>query len=414
MIRFLCLLLFSLSLRAETVTLYLDEAPLADLVKLAYGEIARKPFYMSPAILEARQPVTVLLRDVTPPKVVEHVAGVLASAGFLVETRAGVVFIDKAQAPMDEIVVYRPRHRSSRYLAEIVQPLTGAKSLLARSLPQPVQQMQHVQASTNPPPGQGVGIQRDQSPTSVAGMTDRGEVDQIAFSVPVKDVARLRKLLADLDTPAGEVLLKAAVYEVGTTKKDGSAIKLALSLANIEGSIGATLAGDASIKLKLGGLEGILAALDRDSRFKSLSRPQLRVRNGAQARFSVGQDVPILGAQQLDRNGNPVQSIDYKPSGIILTAKPEIREEVIELELTQELSNFVATNTGVNNSPTLIKRSVNTRLGLAPGEVVILAGLQDEKQDDQKSRVPLFGWLLGEQQQSSQSEILVIIEADRI
>lgn len=97
-----------------------------------------------------------------------------------------------------------------------------------------------------------------------------------------------------------------------------------------------------------------------------------------------------------------------------LTAKPEIREEVIELELSQELSSFVQTNTGVNNSPTLIKRSVNTRLTLVPGEVVILAGLQDTKEDGQQNRVPFFSWLLGDQSQQQQSEILVFIEAHKI
>jgi type II secretory pathway component GspD/PulD (secretin) len=140
----------------------------------------------------------------------------------------------------------------------------------------------------------------------------------------------------------------------------------------------------------------------------------VRVRNGAQARFAVGSEVPVLGAAQLDKNGNPVQSVDYRQSGVILLATPEIRVGVIELNLSQELSNFVATSTGVNNSPTLIKRAVSTRLSISPGEVVILAGLQDDKQDEQHERLPFFGWLLGTSRQSRQSEILVLIEAQRI
>jgi len=407
MIRFIVLMLLASVVRAEPVSVYLEDAPLADLVKIAYGEIARKPYMMASAVLEARQPVTISLREIDAVKLLDHVGSLLNAAGFTAETRGGVVTVDKTPDPADVIVVYKPRHRSARYLADVVQPLTGAKSLMSRALHQPssAQQQQSSQQTAN---------QRDQSPTSVAGMTDRGEVDQIAFTVPAKDAGKLRKLLEDLDTPTGEVLLKAAVYEVGTTKQDGSAIKLALSLSNIEGVIGSTLSGDVSLKLKIGGLDGFISALDRDSRFKSLSRPQLRVRNGATARFSVGQDVPVLGSQQLDRNGNPIQSIDYKASGIILTARPEIREEVIELELTQELSNFTVTNTGVNNSPTLIKRSVNTRLGIVPGEIVILAGLQDDKQDGQETRLPVLGWLLGEQQQHQQNEILVILEASKI
>jgi len=199
-------------------------------------------------------------------------------------------------------------------------------------------------------------------------------------------------------------------------RREGSAVKLVASL--LSGKLAIDFASNVldgvSVKIAAGGIDAVLSALDSDARFKSISRPQVRVRNGAQARFSVGQDVPVLGAAQLDKSGNPVQSVDYKQSGVILTASPEIREGVIELNLHQELSNFVVTKTGVNNSPTLIKRSVDTRLGLVPGEVVVIAGLQDDQEDESRNRVPFFGWLFGQAQQKRQSEILVFIEAQRI
>lgn len=247
-------------------------------------------------------------------------------------------------------------------------------------------------------------------------MIDRAEVDQVAFSVSSKEAGKVRKLLSDLDTPASEIVLKAAVYEVGTDRKEGGAVKLAASL--LGGRFGVDITGNVldgvSVKLSVGGIDAVLSALDADSRFKSISRPRVRVRNGAQARFSVGSDVPVLGNAQIDRNGNPVQSVDYRQSGIILTATPEIRAEVIELNLSQELSSFVATNTGVNNSPTLIKRAVNTRLSLQPGEVVVLAGLEDDRHEERDDRLPFLGWLIGNQHQNRQSEILVLIEAQRI
>ncbi|MDP2824279.1 MAG: hypothetical protein Q8O52_16570 [Sulfuritalea sp.] len=87
---------------------------------------------------------------------------------------------------------------------------------------------------------------------------------------------------------------------------------------------------------------------------------------------------------------------------------------IIELTLQQELSNFVVTKTGVNGSPTLIKRAVNTKLGLVPGEVVVLAGLQDDQQDEIQNRLPWFGWLVGQERQEKRSEILVFIEVVRM
>jgi len=161
------------------------------------------------------------------------------------------------------------------------------------------------------------------SPSSVEGQIDRSEVDQIAFRVSPKDAGKVKTLLVQLDTPSGEVLLKAAVYEVGFDKREGSAVQIAATT-------------------------------------------------------------------------------------------PEIRQDTIELTLQQELSNFVVTKTGVNGSPTLIKRSVNTKLGLSPGEVVVLAGLQDDQADESTNRLPFLGWLLGQERQQKQSEILLFIEVVRI
>lgn len=114
----------------------------------------------------------------------------------------------------------------------------------------------------------------------------------------------------------------------------------------------------------------------------------VRVRSGAQARFSVGQDVPVLGQATLDKNGNPVQSVDYRQSGVILTVTPDIHESIIDLDISQELSSFVATTTDVNNSPTLLKRTVNSKLSIRSGEVVIFAGLNEKKK--RSNRKPFF------------------------
>lgn len=90
------------------------------------------------------------------------------------------------------------------------------------------------------------------------------------------------------------------------------------------------------------------------------------------------------------------------------------RQEVVELAVQQELSNFVLTTTGVNNSPTLIKRSVATKLSLKPGEVAVMAGLVDDQNSAGNSRLPFLGWLIGQEKQLKQSEILLFIQVDKI
>lgn len=395
----------------DRVSLVFSDIRLVDLARVAFGELAKEPFYLSHDVLEHRQLVGLDLRAVDRKKAVASVRGILEGSGFSVRQKSGVWWIAKAEDAQDELVVYRPRFRSAKYLADVVQSVTGARSVLSRSVRG--HEVQQIAISKEIQPA---AVPQKSSPNSAEAQIDRSEVDQIAFAVAAKDAGKVQKLLADLDTQPGEVLLKAAVYEVGTDRREGSAFKLAVSI--VGGKLGLSLKGaqldGGSVSFKSGGIEAILSALDSDTRFKSVSRPQVRVRNGGQARFSVGQDVPVLGAAQVDKNGNPVQSVDYKQSGVILTASPEIREDVIELNIQQELSNFVLTKTGVNNSPTLIKRSIATRLGLVPGEVVVIAGLLDNQEDESANRVPFLGWLFGKDRQERSSEILVFIEAQRI
>lgn len=419
----LVLLLLAGHAQAVPVSLFFDSISVTDLARVVYGEIARTAYIFTPAALKIEGQVSLQMRNLESKHVVEQVGHVLETAGYSIVRSRDLVVIDvkkPAEKEEDEIIVYRPQHRSSRYLTDVVQSVTGAKSLMSRTVKQePVTQVpaqQNVSRQGQQAQPVGSGQRQNESPTSAQGQIDRSEVDQLALSVVRSQTNKIRKLLQEIDTPASEIVLKAAVYEVGTDRKEGSAITLAASL--IGGHIGINAASNpidgVSFRLSFGGIEAALAALDADSRFRSVSRPRLRVRNGAQARFAVGSDVPVLGGSQLDRNGNVIQSIDYRQSGVILSVTPEIREQVIELNLNQEISNFVQTSTGVNNSPTLNKRSVSTRLSIQPGEVVVLAGLVDDGHEEKQTHVPFFGWQLGQDVKKRQSEILVLIEAQKI
>lgn len=416
--KFLLLLCFlaAPAFAVEKVSMVFEDVRLVDLLRVAYTEITKQSFVFCPELIQAEKLYSVDLHDLEPQKATAAVRQLAESAGFVVRFRDGVVWVDKQdQAEDQELIVYKPRFRSAQYLADVVQSITGARSVLARSIRSQrdsAQPVQNVQQSSMDQNAQPVNV----DPSSVYGQIDRSEVDQIAFAVSSKEIVKVQKLLSDLDTQAGEVLLKVAVYEVNINESKASAFKLAASI--LGGKLGLTIAGNVldgtAINIKTGSLDAVLSALDADSRFKSISRPRVRVKNGSKAVFNVGQDVPVLGTAQIDRSGNPVQSIEYKQSGIILSASPQIRQDIIEVDLHQELSNFVITKTGVNGSPTLIKRSVNTVLSLKTGEVVILAGLQDDQQNAMDNRLPFVGWLLGQDRQTQQSEILVFLEAETI
>ena len=49
-----------------------------------------------------------------------------------------------------------------------------------------------------------------------------------------------------------------------------------------------------------------------------------------------------------------------------------------------------------------------------PGEVVILAGLEDIKEDEQTNRLPWLGWLLGGREAQAKSDVLIMLEVQKI
>ncbi|WP_018607145.1 type II secretion system protein GspD [Uliginosibacterium gangwonense] len=216
-------------------------------------------------------------------------------------------------------------------------------------------------------------------------------------------------------------MVKAIIYEVQTTAKESSAIDLAVSL--LKTKVGVTLnesAKDSSnAYLKLHGLgvdfSAIYSALSSDDRFKLVSSPVVRVVSGGSAKFSVGQEVPILSGVSYDTLGKAVQSVTYKDSGVILNLTASIKGAVSDLQIEQQISQFQNTTTGVNSTPTLIKRSLSTSIQAADDDVLVLGGLNEDRSTKTEAGLSflpaLFRAKSGEDQKT---EVLLLLNVKRI
>ena len=232
-----------------------------------------------------------------------------------------------------------------------------------------------------------------------------------------------KKVLGEVDRPVPEMLVKAVVLEVQTSRTEGSAVNLVASLLKSGIGLGASIGGSASdknavtFKVDTAGLsiDALWSAISSDKRFKVVSAPQIRVKSGSSARFAVGSDTPVLGAVNYQGNGQSVQSIEYKPSGVILDLRPEIRGELAELKVFQQLSSFARTETGVNNSPTLLKRELNTSVVVAQNDVVLIGGLDEEKTTaDDVGLFFLPSWLRSHSEDKTRSEIVLMLHVERV
>jgi len=379
-------------------------------ISLYLAEVSKQPYLLCGDVLSDTRKVSIRAsgKVLTGPLF----STLLSEHGFSASNRGGLVYVCKKDAAMEEAtdtLLYRVKYRDSAYLVDLVSSLV--KGMFAnRRAPA---------AGALSVGGDKAGATHSLAEPSTGGAYRATDTDEfIVFSGAHKEIVKLQKLLDQLDTATGEVVVKAVLYEVATGRDSGSAFALALSV--LGGKLGLNLGVPGTmtnaITFKSISIDTAVSALSRDSRFKTVSTPSLRVRSGAQAHLTVGQDVPTLGAVSYPQGGGQaIQSVEYRSSGVILDITPEVRDAGIDLHVVQQISDFVKTETGVNGSPTLTKRSFSTDVTVAPGELVLLGGLTQDKNSEARSGFSFLPKLL----QSSnlvdnRTEVLLLLQVDKV
>jgi len=257
--------------------------------------------------------------------------------------------------------------------------------------------------------------------------------NSIIFRGSAKQFQQLRSLLQELDQPERQVLIEVTIAEVDLTKTQQTGISWALGAAHIGNAIlkGGTLGGlgvpsNSGINFRVlnnsGATRSLIEALATNSHARILSTPRIMALNGHQAFINVGNSVPVLTSQQTSRtqvSGNTglLQSIQYVDTGVILSVTPVIHGQGdVDMRVKQEVSNANSTSTGVRNSPTIQKRTVQTDLSAPNGDTVVLGGLIKRNQSTSNSGVPVLknipgiGALFRKRHQSKKrTELLVLL-----
>lgn len=405
---------------AEPVSVHFDQIPVKDFAKVVYGDILKTGYVVHESVESAK--ISVYFPKSEPKQIERLAVDALKASGFAAEVVGGVVVINKPKAIESEVIIYRPKFRSVGYLSELLVAAFPGVQIGARRQVANVPMNGAGYASPSQMQGgvhNGQMMQQGAMPITgeqgTAGVFDRVSADVLVARVEPEKARALRSLIDQLDIEQKEVVIRAVAYEVQKGEREGSALDLVWGV--LKSRIGIDLQGklagaDSSISLKIGGIDAVLSALDSDTRFKSLSRPAVRVKSGSVARFAVGADVPVLGGVVTQNNGGAVQSVEYRSSGVLLDVTPQVRDGRIDIKLRQEYSTFVQTITGVQNSPTLNKRSAETELSVEAGEVVFIGGLEVDENTD--SRQGFFGIPFGKSQERRQSETVLMLEVQRI
>ncbi len=272
------------------------------------------------------------------------------------------------------------------------------------------------------------------SPTTIEGRPEQGNVvvdanrNAIIYKGSGQQWLQLRPLLEELDRPVPSVMIDVLLAEVNINDREG----LGIDWRNITASIGGkdlilgTVNGIGASGLNISALnsagqtKAALNAFYENRQAVIRSSPKLMVRSGQEARIEVGNEIPVVtGSTQSTDTGNaPItQTVQYRKTGVLLSIKPTVQASgVVDLQVSQELSESTDTSTSENLTPVINNRKVETTLTLRDGGSVMLAGLISSNKGRGDTGVPLLGdipWLgnLFKSQSTSENrtELIVMI-----
>ncbi|WP_175666010.1 type II secretion system protein GspD [Burkholderia ambifaria] len=379
----------------------------AQVIDLVYADMLQSQYVITPDVLADTRTVSFRF-DRSKGDIRDVLGDFLASLGFGMVTKNGVDYVfkrkeDDKKEPDKQAFVYVPKYRTADYLARLVQPLFSGQFTMNRAVPAPP----------------GARAKSDAPPTSAAAMVDQSS-DTMVFLGSEKEIAMLKSVLPQVDTKTGEVAIRAWVYEVSTENDRTTGFQLAANL--LGGRLGISLGAGTvdenanALRLHTGVLDAAIAALDSDSRFHVVTSPNLRVESGKHGRLNVGQSVPVIDSVSYpNSSGAPVQSVAYQDAGIIFDVQPTVRGDVIDTDVTVEISDFQKTSTGVNNSPTKNTRKSETSMALRDGEVVVMGGLSQGKDSTLTSGIRwLPSFLDGRNVVRSRSDIVLVLQVSKI
>lgn len=381
----------SACLQAEPLTLNFDSVSLNDLTKVVLQDVLKKNFVLYDQLITDNKPLTINYQAQSDKDLLDVYKLILKERGFDLKQAENTFFIRSAPAPdvpVDFVVdSYKPKNRSSQFLINQVKTV-----------------FDKVKFSFNR------NQAADQNLTEA-----NANNDSIVFAGSKSDVQAINDIFNKIDLPQSQAQITAYLVEVSNTDTTQSSIAFIANL--LKNALAINIANDAltnALTFTVGNFSGVLSALAKDSRFNVVSTPSMIVKDRENGVFSVGQDVPVLGQFSNDAAGRVTQSINYRPSGVILDFKPVFTTDSIDLNIKHELSNFVQTQTGVNNTPTLIKRSINTTVRTGFDDVVLLGGLSETKNEVSRSGVPLIPFATAKTTSKTQSNIVLMLHVKKI
>jgi general secretion pathway protein D len=268
------------------------------------------------------------------------------------------------------------------------------------------------------------------------------QTNALVITAPPKMMRQVMSIIDKLDIRRAQVQVEAIVVEIDSDKASELGLNWAATGTDSAGnpvplgvfnqSVGGTSLGDilrgianpSSVTglpngLTLGGgrLEDaasgtsfavILRALRGDANTNIISTPSIMTLDNEEAEIKIAQEVPFITGQYTNTTGsttgaatgtvNPFQTIQRQEVGTILKITPQINDSgSVLMKIEQEASSLAQGTSGAVDLITN-KRTINTKVLVDDGGIIVLGGLIEDNLREGENRVPFLGAipLLGE------------------
>lgn len=403
MIRCLCvrawLCVFFLALSplaiAAPVSFSFSAVPLVDFAQFTYRDLLKRDYVLSAELVGLNKKVSISVKALDQSKLVPFVEQVLRSQGVRSTDRDGVFFLESATSSTSDLAPALVGSGVVSAAAPVSVEAAPDEFKVVKAMNRPVE---FLVAAVNAVAG---------SPVARAAGGSR-----LALAAPKDRLRRYAALLKDIDVAADVVEVSASFVEVSTNEGGGSGLSLVSTTLSRKAGLSVVPAQGEAV-LFAGGYELALQALASDGRFKQVSNSRVVGDDAEKLLLSVGDETPTIGSSSQDNQGNPVQNVVYRASGVILDVLPRVLGSGrLSLVVDGQVSSFQATTTGVAGSPTLVKRQVKTAVSVGDGQVLVIGGLNDSKASGGSAGFSFLpaAWRT-KSAQSSKTDLVLILSA---
>ena len=247
---------------------------------------------------------------------------------------------------------------------------------------------------------------------------EANEYSMIVVYDQTEKMDELKKILLSLDVLQPQVLVEAQVIEVYSEQGAERDVRLTYQYYdakydttnnfgfNLDSPVQNRLTGQGggfnfvpfahkSSDGSSGQLTAAIRWLNTSRNARILSAPNVIAAQGAEATITTAEELPIPESSTNSSSTN--LSIKYKQVGVTLKITPLlINEKTVQLSVNPQVRSVLryeafSMNEVISNIPVISLRSVDTKLTVADGDIIILGGLYNSEKSETLRKVPYLG-----------------------